>query len=72
MRLSDKKRQVYIFSQGYLDATIDPPIIYTTVNFEGGARLTCEITNVHPSEVEVGMPVEMCFRKLFTEKGIHN
>ncbi|MDP3064143.1 MAG: OB-fold domain-containing protein [Chloroflexota bacterium] len=72
VRLSDKKGQVYTFSQDYLGATVDPPIIYTTVDFEGGGRLTCEMTNADPSEVKVGMPVEMCFRKLYTEKGIHN
>ncbi len=71
VRLSDRKGEVYTFTLDNLAASIDPPIVFTTVDFQGGGRIVCEMTDVDPAEVQVGMPVEMCFRKLFTVKGIH-
>lgn len=71
VRLSDRKGEVYTFTLDNLAASIDPPIIYTTVDFKGGGRMFVEMTDVDPDEVKVGMPVEMCFRKLFTVKGVH-
>lgn len=44
--------------------TIDPLIIYTTVDFEGSGCFICEMADVDPAEVRMGVPLEMCFRKL--------
>jgi len=42
------------------------------VDFEGGGRMMCDVTDRNPEQVRVGMPVEMTFRKLYTVGGIHN
>ena len=34
------------------------------VNFEGGGRIFCNLTDGNLSEFEIGTPVEMSFRKL--------
>jgi 3-hydroxy-3-methylglutaryl CoA synthase len=71
VRLSDRKGEIYTFTLDNLAASIDPPVIFTTVDFQGGGRIVCEMTDVDPAEVKVGMSVEMCFRKLFTVKNMH-
>jgi len=70
--LSNKKGKVFTFTLDNLGVTVDPPIIYTVVDFEGGGRIMCQGTNVEPSELKLGLPVEMCFRKLYSSGGIHN
>jgi hydroxymethylglutaryl-CoA synthase len=49
-----------------------PPVIFAVLNFEGGGRFPCELTDVDESDVAVGGRVEMTFRRLFTADGIHN
>lgn len=49
-----------------------PPIVFAVVDFEGGGRLPLEITDADTEDVEVGLEVEMTFRRLFTADGIHN
>ncbi|MFH1486378.1 MAG: OB-fold domain-containing protein, partial [Chloroflexota bacterium] len=72
VRLSDKRGTVYTYSMDYLTATPDVPLVLTVVNFEGGGRTLCTMTDRDPAEVKVGMPVEMSFRRLHTVAGIHN
>jgi uncharacterized OB-fold protein len=42
------------------------------VDFDGGGRFQCELTDVDPSTVAIGQRVEMTFRRLFTAEGVHN
>ena len=72
VRLSDKKGTVFTYSMDYLAGTTDTPLVITVVNFEGGGRMLCMMTDRELDEVEVGMPVEMSFRKLRVVNGIHN
>ncbi len=72
LRLSDKKGTVFTYSMDYLAGTTDTPLVITVVNFECGGRMLCMMTDRELDEVEVGMPVEMSFRKLRVVNGIHN
>ena len=72
VRLSDKKGTVFTYSMDYLAGTTDTPLVITVVNFEGGGRMLCMMTDRELEEVHVGMPVEMSFRKLRVVNGIHN
>ena len=72
VRLSDKKGTVFTYSMDYLAGTIDTPLVITVINFEGGGRMLCMMTDRELDEVHVGMPVEMSFRKLKVVNGIHN
>ena len=69
---ADKKAQVSSFSHDYVMETPDPPVTLTVVNFEGGGRIICDMTDRDPDEVKVGMPVEMTFRRLYYVGGIYN
>jgi 3-hydroxy-3-methylglutaryl CoA synthase len=71
-RLSDKPAQIFTFSMDYLKATPDPPTVTTTIDFDGGGRMECYMTDRDINDVKIGLPVEMSFRKLMFIDGIHN
>ena len=72
VRLSDRKGTVFTYSMDYLAGTTDVPLVITVVNFEGGGRMLCMMTDRELDEVRIDMPVEMSFRKLRVVNGIHN
>jgi len=65
--------KVFNYTGDMLAFSYDPPEIYGTVEFEGGGRYLFNFTDCDLKSVQVGMPVEMTFRKkLYDEKrGIH-
>jgi uncharacterized OB-fold protein len=42
------------------------------LDFDGGGRFACELTDVDADELSIGDRVEMTFRRLSTADGIHN
>jgi len=67
----DKVGRLTTYSADYLSYSLSPPEIAAVVDFEGGGRILCNMVDVKPSELRIGGPVEMTFRKLFTSGGIH-
>jgi hydroxymethylglutaryl-CoA synthase len=49
-----------------------PPVIFAVLDFDGGGRFPCQLTDCDVDDVDVGTRVEMTFRRLFTADGIHN
>jgi uncharacterized OB-fold protein len=49
-----------------------PPVIFAVLDFDGGGRFPCQLTDCDVDNVDVGTRVEMTFRRLFTADGIHN
>lgn len=49
-----------------------PPVIFAVLDFDGGGRFPCQLTDCDVDDIEVGTRVEMTFRRLFTADGIHN
>jgi len=72
VRLSDRAAELFTYSMDYVAGTIDVPLVITVINFDGGGRMMCMMTDRDIDEIKVGMPVEMTFRKLRTVGGIHN
>ena len=72
LRLSDRPGQVFTYSLDYLAGTTDTPLVIAVVDFDGGGRALCMITDRELDEVKIGLPVEMSFRKLRVVNGIHN
>ena len=68
----DKPAKVFSFSHDYVVQSVDPPTTVTIVDFEGGGRLMCDMTDRDPASVEVGMPLELSFRKLYYVGGVYN
>lgn len=72
VRLSEKPGEVFTYSMDYIAGAVDTPLVVTVVDFEGGGRVLCMMTDRELDEVRVGMPVAMSFRKLRVVNGIHN
>ncbi len=72
IRLSDQPGTVFTYSLDYLAGTVDTPLAIVVVDFEPGGRVLCMLTDRETSEVQIGLPVEMSFRKLRVVNGIHN
>ena len=72
VRLSDKKGKIFTFSADNLCTRLEAPRVTAIVDFEGGGRMATIMTDRVLEEIEVGMPVEMSFRKLASQDGIHN
>jgi len=69
-KFSDKKGNIFTYTLDYLTPSRESPAVVGVVDFEGGGRVMCEITECEPSQIKIGMPVEMCFRKIGQKGGI--
>jgi len=71
-KFSDKTGKLFTYAIDQLQPTKNPPGLNGVVDFDGGGRLICELTDYDLDKVAIGMPVAMTFRKLFQGKGIIN
>ncbi len=71
-KFSDKTGKLFTYAVDQLQPTRNPPGINGVVDFDGGGRFICELTDCSIDNVRIGMPVEMTFRKLSEYKGIMN
>jgi hydroxymethylglutaryl-CoA synthase len=69
-KFSDKKGNIFTYTLDYLTPSRESPAVVGVVDFEGGGRVMCEVTECEPSKIKIGMPVEMCFRKVGQKGGI--
>jgi len=69
---ADKKGKLTSFSHDNLAITEVPPITVAVVDFEGGGRVTCNMTDREPDETVSGMEVEMTFRWMHYVGGVHS
>jgi 3-hydroxy-3-methylglutaryl CoA synthase len=70
--LSDKRGKVFTYSMDPNSSPVDKPIVVPIIDFEGGGRMLCYMTDRVAEEVKVGMEVEMTFRKIAFREGTHN
>src|SRR5204863_50685 len=71
--LADLLGTITTFSIDHLAFTLAPPVVATVVDFDGGGRIQCELTDVDPATVAIGDRVAMTFRRLYTTAdGVHN
>lgn len=70
-RLSDKKAKIVSFAMDYVTPAPELPTATTTIDFDGGGRMECYMTDQEVEQVKVGSPVEMSFRKLIVTNGVH-
>jgi hydroxymethylglutaryl-CoA synthase len=71
-RFADTGCKVATYTLDHLAYTLQPPVVAAIVDFAGGGRLSCELTDVDPKEVKIGNELEMTFRRLYTGQGVHN
>ncbi|MCJ7605184.1 MAG: OB-fold domain-containing protein [Dehalococcoidales bacterium] len=71
-KFSDKKATLFTYAIDQLMPTQNPPGVNGVIDFIGGGRLVCELTDCDMDRLSVGMTVEMTYRKMFVSKGIIN
>jgi len=71
-RLADVPGTIATFTIDRLAYSPSPPVVAAVVDFDGGGRYRCELTDVDPAAVAIGSRVEMTFRRLFAAGGVHN
>lgn len=71
-RLADLEATVATFTIDRLAFSLSPPVVGVVIDFDGGGRFQCELTEVDPDKVAIGDKVEMTFRRLYTADGVHN
>jgi hydroxymethylglutaryl-CoA synthase len=60
------------FTVDRLAYSLSPPVVAAVIDFEGGGRFPLELTDVDAEQVRIGDRVEMTFRRLYTQGGVHN
>jgi 3-hydroxy-3-methylglutaryl CoA synthase/uncharacterized OB-fold protein len=71
-RMADVPATIATFTVDRLAYSLSPPVVAAVIDFDGGGRFQCELTDVDPKSVKIGDRVEMTFRRLFTASGVHN
>ncbi|MBI5089369.1 MAG: OB-fold domain-containing protein [Actinobacteria bacterium] len=78
VRMADVPATIATFTVDRLAFSLSPPVVAAVIDFDApegsttGGRFQCELTDVDPSAVRIGDRVEMTFRRLYTQDGIHN
>ncbi len=70
--MADVGATIATFTVDRLAYSLSPPVVAAVIDFDGGGRFQCEMTDVDPDRVAIGDRVEMTFRRLFTADGVHN
>jgi hydroxymethylglutaryl-CoA synthase len=63
-KLSGRTAKVFTFATDGLTPSKAAPVVNAFLEFDGGGRMICELTDCDPASVKIGMPVELTFRKL--------
>jgi uncharacterized OB-fold protein len=63
---------VATFTIDHLAYSLSPPVVGVIVDFDGGGRYRCEMTDVRADELSIGDRVAMTFRRIWTAQGVHN
>jgi hydroxymethylglutaryl-CoA synthase len=72
VRMADVQATIATYTVDHLAYSMSPPVVAAVIDFDGGGRFQCELTDVDPASVAIGDRVEMTFRRLYTQDGIHN
>lgn len=72
VRLSDRHGKLLSFTFDFFAGSPDPPLIVTTTEVDGGARVYLQMTDASPKEVRLELPVEFTFRKIHEYGGTPN
>jgi 3-hydroxy-3-methylglutaryl CoA synthase/uncharacterized OB-fold protein len=70
--LADVPATVTTYTVDRLAYTPSPPMLMVVLDFDGGGRMRCQLTDAAEDEVRIGLRVEMTFRRLVTAAGVHN
>ena len=66
--MADVPATIATFTVDRLAFSLSPPVVAAVIDFDGGGRFQCELTDVDPATVQIGDRVEMTFRRLYTQR----
>ncbi len=69
---ADRPARIATLTLDRLAISLNPPTVNVVLDFDGGGRFICEMTDCEPERVAIGDEVEMTFRRLYTADGVHN
>ncbi|MGE0680802.1 MAG: OB-fold domain-containing protein [Candidatus Binatia bacterium] len=67
-----RKGKLFTFTHDFLTETPDPPTTHAVLDLDSGGRVYVQLTDCDPERVEIGMPLELTFRKYHEGYGIKN
>ena len=70
--MAERRATVSTYTVDRLAYSLSPPVVTAAIDFDGGGRFSCELTDCSPEEIRVGTRVEMTFRRMYTAGGVHN
>jgi uncharacterized OB-fold protein len=62
-RFSTLTGKVFSFVVDYNVYVPVPPVVHAYINFDGGGRIQLQVVDADPFTVQIGMPVEMTYRR---------
>ena len=72
IRLANRTGKLFTYSKDFLGPSLDSPVILCIIDFDEGGRFYAQMTDRDPDKIEEGMPVELTFRWMHSERGIRN
>ncbi|MEM7321849.1 MAG: OB-fold domain-containing protein [Actinomycetota bacterium] len=70
--MADVPATVVTFTIDRLAYSLSPPVIAVVIDFDGGGRFQCQLTDADADSVKIGDRVNMTFRRMMTADGVHN
>jgi len=70
---SDKRAVLFSYTADHTASSVNPPLIYGMIDFDGGGRFVFELTDCEPDAIDIDMRVEMSLRRKYSDepRGIH-
>ena len=72
VRISDKQGELFTYSIDERAFAPDLPVVLSVVNLDGGGRFYGQMTDKDAEKLEVGIRMELTFRKMHEGGGIPN
>jgi len=69
---ADERARVATYTVDHLAYSLQQPVVAAVIDFDCGGRLACELADVDPAKVAIGLELEMTFRRLYTADGVRN
>ncbi len=64
---ADRPARIKSFTGDLLAVSVDPPTMYGMIEFAEGGRFMADFTDCELADCKVGLPVQMAFRRRFTD-----
>ena len=67
-----RRGTLFTFTHDYMFEGPDPPVTHGVVDLDGGGRIYLQLTDCDADGVEIGLPLELTFRKLHEGGAFNN